>query len=371
MGKRPTMREVAERAGVSIATVSRVINRRGVSSPRVEQAVHQAIVQTGFRPNAIGRGLKLASTRTIGVLVPSLGNPIFADAVQGIERQAESAGYSVLLTCSNYQPDKEIAALEVLLSNRVDGVLLTVTDERHSAALKLLCREKVPYVLVFNPILDAHVSTVAIDDLAAARTVVGDLVRQGHRAIAMIAGTFKASDRSQLRRQGFEAAMADHGLKPGAVIEAAFDSPDLRAECGALMSLVEAPTAIFCSTDMLAMAALRSLHQLGYAVPGEVSVAGFDGITVGSWITPSLTTVFQPAEAMGGAAVSHLLDRLHNAAPPRQITLPFEFRPGESSGPAPRQATERATGPRVSKDRVTRNPETTHQRPRAATQGEP
>jgi DNA-binding LacI/PurR family transcriptional regulator len=345
------MKEVAEMAGVSIATVSRVINGRGTSSRPVEKAVQDAIARTGFRPNAIGRGLKMARTRTLGVVIPSLRNPIFADAVQGIERQSEAAGYSVLLTCSNYQPEKEIAALEVLLSNRADGVLLTVANERDSAALKLLRRERAPYVLLFNPALDPEVSTVAIDDVTAARAVVKDLIHHGHRTIAMIAGTFRASDRSELRRRGFADEILFNGLRPGRVVEAAFDSPDLRTECRALMNGHDAPTAIFCSTDMLAMAAIRSLHQLGYAVPADVSVAGFDGIALGSWMTPSLTTVLQPAEQIGAAAVRHLLDRLHNAAPPRHITLPFEFRTGESSGRAPPEGAKKATGPLVRKSR--------------------
>lgn len=345
MRKRPTMRDVAERAGVSVATVSRVINDNGPISRPVHKAVSEAIRQIGFRPNAIGRRLKTARTKTLGVLVPSLKNPIFADAVQGIERESEAAAYSVVLTCSSYQPEKEIAALEVLLSNRVDGVLLTVANERQSGALKLLHREKLPHVLLFNPALDPNLSTVAIDDVAAARAAVHDLIGHGHRTIAMIAGTFKASDRSSLRRQGFEAEMRDNGLEPGPVLEAEFESPDLRAQCKALMQASRPPTAIFCSTDMLAMAAVRSLRELGHEVPRDVSVAGFDGIAVGSWMTPTLTTVFQPAEEMGAAAVRHLLERLDGGAPARQITLPFELRRGESSGPAPRDKAETVKGP--------------------------
>ena len=127
-------------------------------------------------------------------------NPIFADAVQGIERAAEQAGYSILLTSSHYAPKKEVEAVEVFLSNRVEGLIVTVADEASSPALNLLRLEHVPFVLVFNPALDPGPSTITIDNLAAAREIVEKLIALGHRRIAMIAGRFDASDRSELRR---------------------------------------------------------------------------------------------------------------------------------------------------------------------------
>lgn len=345
--KTPTIKDVAARAGVSIATVSRVLNQQGGSRPLVEKAVRSAARELGFRPNAIGRRLKTARTRTIGVLVPSLQNPIFAETVQGLQWTAEAAGYSLLLTASSYDPLKEARAIELLLANRVEGLVLTVADEAASPMVDLLERERVPFVLVFNPPLRPGVSTVTVDNEAAARELVEHLIGLGHRRIAMIVGTFRASDRSALRRAGFEGALRRHGLKPGAVVEVGFDSLDLTGPCRSLLSGRWPPSALFCSTDMLAMAAIRALKKLGLSVPGDVSVAGFDGISVGEWMTPQLTTAVQPAEDMGAEAFARLLGQIERDEAPRHVTLEHRLRLGESSAPI----RGRAIGPRAQEPR--------------------
>ena len=333
MTKPPTIREVARRAGVSVATVSRVMNGRGSVSDRTRQAVGEVIREIGFRPNVIGRGLKTARSGTLGVLVPSLRNPIFADAVHGIERAAEAGGYRILLSSSSYVPEKEVAAIDVLLCNRVEGLVLTVADESSSQALEFLDRSNVPFVLVFNPAQCAGHSVVTIDNFAAARDIVSRLLCMGHRRIAMIAGDSEASDRSNLRRAGYEQAMIDDGLRPGPVVEVSFDSRDLGRHCRALLSCDPAPTALFCSTDMLAIAAIRGFAGLGLRAPDDISIAGFDGIEVGQCMSPSLATVVQPAEDMGVRAVEHLLERLNAGAPATNLTLPYRLRHGESWAP--------------------------------------
>ena len=173
-------------------------------------------------------------------------------------------------------------------------------------------------------------SIVTIDNYAAARDIVSRLVRVGHRRIAMIAGDSEASDRSSLRRAGYERALVDSGLRPGPVIEVGFDSRDLLRHCRFLLSCDPAPTALFCSTDMLAIASIRGFAALGLRVPDDISVTGFDGIEVGQCMSPSLATVVQPAEEMGMRAVEHLRDRLDAGAPARNLTLPYRLRHGES-----------------------------------------
>lgn len=345
MGRSLTIKDVAQRAGVSVATVSRVINRRGPTSAEARAAVQRAVVESGFRPSAIGRALKTARSRTLGVLVPSLKNPIFADTVQGIERRAEAAGYGTLLASSHYAPDKELAAVEVFLANRVAGLVLTVADENASPALELLSREALPHVLVFNPARAPEHSGVTIDNRGAARQIVGRLIELGHRRIAMIAGNFESSDRSGLRRAGYEDALRSAGLAPGPVVEASFTARDLSGLCAALWAGDDPPTAIFCSTDLLAIAAIRALAGLGLRVPRDVSVAGFDGIDLGQWITPSLATVVQPAERMGEAAVEHLLQRVDSGAAALHLTLEHGLRPGESWGPPPVSAVTLSSKP--------------------------
>ena len=335
MSRSLTIKDVAARAGVSVATVSRVINRRGPISAAARAAVESAVAESGFRPSAIGRALKTAKNRTIGVLVPSLKNPIFADAVQGIERRAEAGGYGTLLASSHYAADKELAAVELFLANRVAGMVLTVADETASPALDLLSREGLPHVLVFNPARAPGRSGVTVDNRGAARQIVAHLISLGHRRIAMIAGSFESSDRSGLRRAGYQDALREAGLTSGPVLEASFNARDLSGPCADLWSAGQAPTAVFCSTDLLAIGAIRALSGLGLAVPRDVSVAGFDGIELGEWITPSLATVTQPAERMGEAAVDHLLERVDSGAKALHLTLQHRLRPGESCGPPP------------------------------------
>ena len=168
-----------------------------------------------FAPMSSVGDLKTARSGTLGVLVPSLRNPIFADAVQGIERAAEAGGYRILLTSSNYLPEKEAAAIDVLLCNRVEGLVLTVADESSSQALEFLNRSNVPFVLVFNPASSAKHSTVTIDNFAAAQDIVSRLVRMGHRRIAMIAGDFEASDRSNLRSRRVRTGAGRRGTALG------------------------------------------------------------------------------------------------------------------------------------------------------------
>jgi len=333
-----TIREVAKIAGVSIATVSRAVNESGPVSSETRAAINRAIKQSGFRPNNIGRQLKTARTETIGVLVPSLKNPIFADAVNGLEQAAGRQGYTVLLVASGYRAEKELSAIETCLRSRVEGMVLTVADENNSRALEVLNSAGIPYVLMFNPAKRRDVSSISIDNRGAAYDLVSSLIELGHERIAMIAGRRSESDRSAERQAGYESALRDHGLSHAhaTVVEVGFENPDLASRIADLEQRPGAPTAYFCSTDMLAMAVIRALTTLGRRVPDDVSVVGFDGIAIGAYLAPSLCTVVQPAETMGLWAASHLLARISNDEAITHQILPHRIRPGESRGPAPR-----------------------------------
>lgn len=335
MQRSMTIREVARIAGVSIATVSRAVNSSGAVSREARAAIDQAIRESGFRPNNIGRQLKTARTRTIGVLVPSLKNPIFADAIAGLERVAAESGYSLFFASSGYRAEKETAAVETFLQSRVEGMVLTVADENASRALDTLAATALPFVLLFNPAKRRHVSTVSIDNRRAAREIVDALLDMGHQRIVMIAGRLSESDRSVERRAGYEDALRSRGLPVPGVVEVGFETTDLAAQVGELDEREDAPTAYFCSTDMLAISAIRALSARGRRVPGDVSVAGFDGIAIGEHLAPSLATAVQPAEQMGEWAARHLLERIEGRQETTGMILPHGIRPGESWGPPP------------------------------------
>ncbi len=335
----PTIRTVAARAGVSVATVSRVVNGLAPAHSPATQRVRAAIKELGFTPSRLGRGLKTARTSTIGLVIPSLGNPVFAGSVEGVQAAAREAGYGVLLTATNYDPGEEASALETLLSHNVDGLILTVAKADGSALLEDLDGRGVPYVLVFNQPSESHRLAVTVDNVAAARQVVELLKGLGHRRIGMVAGSFTSSDRARLRWLGYDDAMVRAGLKPAPVIEVPFGATDLTEQVRAVLAAPEPPTALFCSTDLIAVAVIGAATRLGLEVPRDLSVVGFDGIAVTAAMRPQLTTIVQPTERMGREAFG-LLARLMAAAPDRPdiatpVLLPYELRRGETVGPVP------------------------------------
>ncbi|MFP5516077.1 MAG: LacI family DNA-binding transcriptional regulator [Alphaproteobacteria bacterium] len=330
-----TIRDVAARAGVSIATVSRVLNGTGNATPETMEKVRVAASDLSFRPSTIGRSLKAARTRTVGVLVPSLTNPVFAESVAGIQEAAAEAGYSVLIASTDYDPGKESRAIEGLLSNRVEGLVLTVADADRSGSLDTLDEVRLPYVLAYNQPERALRAHVSVDNVAASRAVVERMAVLGHRRIGMIAGRFRQSDRSRRRHAGWQAALADVGLPPGPVVEVDFNDLRLAHRLAPHLEGPERPTALFASNDMLALATIRALRDLGLSVPDDLSVCGFDGIEVGRLMSPSLATLVQPARAMGATAFECLRTGFSGDLQGRAVMLPFTLRPGESLGPAP------------------------------------
>jgi len=317
-------------AGVSAATVSRAVNGSGPVSIETRAIIDRVINESGFRPNSIGRQLKTARTHTIGVLVPSLKNPIFADAVNGIECAAKNKGYNVLLASSGYSTERESSAVETFLNSRVEGLVLTVTDEAKSPALTILSSAGIPFVLMFNPVKNSSYSTISIDNRKAAFELVCNILELGHRRIAMIAGRFSESDRSVERQAGYQDALRHYGIDQVSITEVGFENQDISEQINALHEAKNSPTAYFCSTDVIAIATIRALTQLGKNVPTDVSVVGFDGISLGEWLTPSLTTAVQPAEQMGEWAMKHLIERIDDDETVKNLVLPYHLRHGES-----------------------------------------
>jgi DNA-binding LacI/PurR family transcriptional regulator len=317
--RRATIKDVAESAGVSLATVSRALNESGFVKPATSELVWEAARSLGFRPNLMGRNLRSSRTQTLGVMLPTLIHPVFAECLQSIETAARLAQHTIALSTTDYDPLAEEAASEALLRQRVDGLILTVADAASSPVLDKLDAEGVPYVLVFNQMprqagkkkLALRRPCVSVDNQLAAQQMVKHLIDQGHRSICMIAGQFGQSDRSRLRFNGYRQAMLSAGLEPIAPLELSFNQTDTRRELQDLLSSRARPTALFCSSDQIAMAVMRDARQLGFDVPGDLSVAGFDGVRVGQLLSPELTTVVQPTSDIGRTAVDLLLQLIN------------------------------------------------------------
>jgi len=341
---RVTIQDVANHAGVSPATVSRVLNDSSAVTTSTAGRVRRAVAALDFRPNLAGRALRATRTRSLGVVLPTLGNPVFAECLAGIEAAARAQAHSLGLVTTGYERAAEAAAVESLLRQRVDGLLLTVADAARNRVLDALDRDRVPYVLVFNQLAHAGRATVSVDNRAAARAAIEHLLALGHRAIRMVTGQFRQSDRARLRYRGYCDALRAAGVEPLPPLQMPFLAPDARRPLVEGLNARPRPTAFFCSNDLLALTVIRDLRALGRRVPEDISVAGFDGIRVGELTAPSLTTVVQPAEDIGRAAVELLLRRIGGADSAGAQLSEYTLRRGESTaavaaaepaGPAP------------------------------------
>ena len=329
-----TIKDVASRADVSVATVSRLINGIGRVREETAERVRKAIEDLNFKPNALGRNLSTAQTRTLGVVIPSLSNPVFADAVTGISAEARANGYTLMFTSTDYSPKDELRVVSSLLEYRVEGLILTVANPLNNPALELLETSGVPYVLIYNqPCIKKH-PTVTIDNVVASCEVARALLGLGHEKLGMVSGIFAASDRASARRDGFINAIVASGRSCPMVLEVDFLTPNLDEILSPVYAdRATAPTALFCSNDLLAISVIGVLGRMGVDVPKDVSVIGFDGIAVGTHLHPTLATVIQPSRKMGQAATRQLLDRLAGKDCPDTEILLHTIRLGESAGP--------------------------------------
>lgn len=324
---------VAARAKCSIATVSRVINGTAQTSDAVRGRVEEAIAALGYRPSEIGRSLKTRKTRTVGIVVPSFTNPVFASSIAGVEEVARAYGRSVLLSATEYHSEREEEIVETFLANQVEGLVLTVANADDSVALDRLDAAKVPYVLLYNQPMRTSRYAVTVDNVAGAKDLVRQLIAFGHTRLAFVAGRFQTSDRSLLRYRGCVEAMRDAGLGMPELLEVDYvgDQPEELDALAAELRKLDRPTALVCSNDLLAIAVIAASRKVGMRVPDEVSVAGFDGVAIGKMIEPSLATIEQPTRAMGIRAME-ILRALNEGAPvkPGADLLHHRFRPGGS-----------------------------------------
>ena len=308
LGTTLTIRDVASHAGCSTATVSRALNSPEKVDPQTLIAVRAAICATGYRPSALGRMLRAGQSRVIGVVIPTIANPVFGETLQGIDEFATQAGYRLMLMTTEYDHERERLAIDTLREHRVDGLILTVSDAVTNPHLDQLDQARIPYVLAHNDARSADRASVArmsvsVDNFTAARDGVRQMLAFGHRRISMLAGTLAASDRAQQRVAGYAAAMHEAGLTPSPVIEATFTAERLSAEAlHALTARDNHPSALFCSNDRLAMIAIMALNEANVAVPSSMSVMGFDGLSEGAWCAPVLTTICVPNREIGRQA---------------------------------------------------------------------
>lgn len=318
-----TLQQVASRAGCSLATVSRVLNRTGPVSDEMVRKVRRAAAELGYRP--MGGSWGSAKRRpVIGVLIPSITNPVFAASLSSIQNRMLVAGHGVLIAQSDYDPAREVDAVASLLNEQPTGLILTVCNANSSEALSAVLP---PTVLLGNPPTARFPAAVCADNRQAGRDITEHLLAHGHRRILFVSGYFNASDRAKLRHAGYCDAMDAARMTALEALQIPFVDGFETLDLSMILSRF-APSAIIASNDLLALGVIAAVRRQGLSVPDDISVTGFDGIAIGRLTYPALTTVEIPDATMGAAAASLLLDMAENAVAPRHLQVAHRLRTG-------------------------------------------
>ena len=329
-----TIEQVANLAGVSPATVSRVLN----DDPRVGESyrvrVTAAIEELGYRPNPLARNLRRQRTAAIGVVVSDIENPHFSGAVRAIEDLAHGQGHQVLVCNTDETPEKERTYLQTMMDERVLGVILSPSDPG-GAMIGALLDSGIPLVAFDREVADPRIDAVIADNVSGTRTATEHLITLGHRDIAFVGGRYEV-ETGRERLDGYESAMRAAGLEPRSV-SGGFKADAAQVEVAALLAGKARPTALLVANNLMTLGALAALAEAGAAVPGDVALVAIDDPPWAPFVAPPLTTAAQPVRRMAADAMAMLLDRVHGRRESAQrIVHPFELRVRASCGSAGR-----------------------------------
>ncbi|MBP5981694.1 MAG: gluconate operon transcriptional repressor GntR [Halomonas sp.] len=306
--KRPTLQDIADKVGATKMTVSRCLRAPDTVSKGLRERIFNAAEQVGYIPNRAPDLLSRATSHSIGVLVPSLTNQVFADVIVGIEAYTEPAGYYLMLSHYGYSPALEERSLASLLSYNVDGVILS--DHNHTPrSLRMLETAGIPVVEIMDTHRQPLQQAVGYDNVKAAFDMVSAMIRQGRRQVIYLA--VRLDERTQQRELGYRQAMQAHGLMPVTLHSTQRSSYSVGA---ALLEQVvnnhPDTDGIFCTNDDVAVGAYFECQRRGIDVPGKMSIAGFHGHDIGQAMSPRLASVITPRQAIGEAAAKALLGRI-------------------------------------------------------------
>ena len=318
-----TMKQVADKAGVSTTTVSHVINESRVVSKDVRERVLAAIQDLRYIPSAVARSLKNDKTYTLGVLVPNSSNPYFAELIQGVEDAAFNLGYSIILCNAYDDPKKQVAYVRVLMEKRIDGLIL-VSSGSDPELTRWLSNKNIPKVLVDRELSGVAAASVESDHEHAGYLATKYLVELGHHDIACVSGPEDLLS-SSARVAGYRRALKEASITPHPdhLLYTDFTSKGGFEAFRELLSLRSRPTAVFAGNDLVAMGGICAANEQGVRVPEDLSVIGYDDIALASYCNPPLTTISQPKREIGELTARILVERITNAiAPLRRELLP-------------------------------------------------
>ncbi|MFI6474911.1 LacI family DNA-binding transcriptional regulator [Streptomyces sp. NPDC050516] len=332
------IKDVAAEAGVSVATVSRVLNSHPSVSEAARARVLAAVETLGYRPNAVARSLRTDQTRTLGLVISDVLNPYFTELARSVEEAARALGYSVIIGNADERPELQDHHVRTLLDRRIDGLLVSPTDGGSPLMLEA-ARGGTPMVFVDRWIPGIDVPVVRADGRAAIRDLVAHLHRLGRRRLAIIAGPAATTTGSE-RVEAFRAALGEHGISlPDAYVgQGDFQAASGRRATERFLALPEPPDAVFAADNLMTLGALDALRARGLRIGDDIALAAFDDIAWFVHTDPPITAIAQPTGELGRAAVRALADLIEGRTP-QSVTLPASLvvrRSCGESAPNPR-----------------------------------
>ena len=328
-----TMADVARVAGVSISTVSHVLNETRKVRAETRHQVLEAIRDTGYTQNTIARALATASTTSIGLAISVFSNPYFGELVHGIEAEASDAGYTLLLGDTHDEVEQELRIVRALQARRVDGLILAPSADAVEETLALLATQNLPVVLI-DRLPSPDFDQVGTENEDATARLVTHLVQHGHERIGMLAGLAGLSTTTE-RVAGYRRGLAEHGIPfdPALLVDGG-SKPDLaQAAAQTLLDIDRPPTALVVGNNSMTIGTMRALREARLRIPQDIALVAFDDFEWADLFSPRLTTIAQPCLEIGAEAVRLLLSRLADPSlPPRTVRLEPEFMRRESCG---------------------------------------
>ncbi len=319
-----TLHDIAEEAGVSVSTVSRVLNKKASQyriSPETEALIKRTAEKLRYRPNHLARGLRLKKSNTIGLITPDISNPFFACIIKSVQKAAHEQGYSLVVCNTDESQELEVEHANMLYQDRIDGLIAMPVGQQYDHFKEWLEKGR-PLVLLDRCFDDFGANSVVVDNYAGSYEAVEHLIQAGHQRIAIIQG-LPGTYTSTARLQGYRDALAQHQIP---VDEALIVGRDFREENGyiemkLLLNLPDRPTAVFATSDLITLGALQAITEDGLNIPSDISLITFDDFDFAPFLKCPLTAVRQPKEMMGEMAVKLLMEDFNKKQHAKRVML--------------------------------------------------
>ena len=337
MYRKPSLSDVASLAGVSIATVSRALNNPEIVTAELREKVLKATRSLGYVPHGAARALASKKTRSVGVVVPTLGISVFARGVEALQDRLSEDGYRLLVANSQYDPVRELQEIESLLAHGVAGLVL-VGNERLPEARKRLRQFSCPVVITFMNEAAEDLPAVGVNNFSSSYDLAKYLVDCGHEQFSILSSPVLNNDRVRERRNGILSCLDDNSdrVKVNQVIEVPYSMQAGGEGLDAIVANAPETTALVCTTDLIAVGSMARAREIGLAVPEHISIAGYDGLELAKYLTPALTTVSVPANEIGQGAAERMLEALKGGKPKASTVIATSLSVRGSTGrPAP------------------------------------